>query len=396
MDLANSSWEFLEKTNYNKEGILCSKTEQGIVSILLNLLYSKMLPEMIKKSPEADHFPGKTGTDQLSDFSLSISISSGLMNSTGLYLPPGVVGIIEVDEPMPFVTVHIGLHQDIQYVKIPPWKRWPSISIEKDLSEKRIEISSPFGGIVNLMSNNPEAEITSVFNFRNFCQYPVYMRSDPSFFDKTKDNDVSWGEIVTNNVILTLPSSKLREITDFEKICEKIDLIADEVSKFVHYEQQDHYRIVFDIEEFEGMNDNYPITLNFDDMNDILDNIDEPNLSIFSLATSMALASMKEGFDNALELTLSKIAATYALKKLYKSFDPYLLPQTGKFPCNSKDLFEKLLQIDEENNYEAISKTIKYLDFKETVLENRKMFVSTLSKVIGRKISIPIYMFTNK
>lgn len=104
--------------------------------------------------------------------------------------------------------------------------------------------------------------------------------SDPDIWEKTKNINVPWGELDTGKIIFTLPSSKLREISDFNKVKDVYDVILNGISCFMSCLPNKKYRIVFDIETLDD-EFAYPIFLNIDEIDHVLIEIDHPTAELF-------------------------------------------------------------------------------------------------------------------
>ena len=387
VDLLNASCEYLERTNYIKDDKMCNETPQGIVTVLLVQLLLKLPVNMIKESPNLERFPGKTGDVKLSNFEIDFDLNSELWVSTGLWLPPGVVGTIEADEPLPSVTIHIGSHSDVLYTKPQPWSRWPNIATVAQMTTKSIDIASPFGGITYIILNDTQKEIHSKIRFHNFCNFPVADASDKSRWEQTKNIDVPWGEIVSKNVIFTLPTERIKKIESILPIIfEKFDFVADEISQFMSYQLVGPYRYVFDIEEYDGMRDGYPIAIPMREIDNILYSFDKPTKELFAAISSMALVSMKEGFEHELENALADIAALDVMKKLFKN------ENVREYCVNDTYTFKVLWEIDEKSGGEIIKNVLKNITLDETEgkeAQNKLIFTKKLSELTKSRVYIP-------
>ena len=219
IDLMESSWEYLNSTGYNKDGKICPLMTHAIIAVLLIDLYAKLPPEYVKPIPESEILPGKTGNVELSEFDKQITLESETWVSTGLWLPAGVIGEIEIEEPMPEIHAHVGSHHESLISKTTPWKRWPLCVSVAPLSKTVTKVVSALGGIVYIAINNPVSEKKTIsMKFKNFCKHPMADYRDPNIWEMTKDLEVPWGEIHSENLIFTLPTEKMREIGNFSKI----------------------------------------------------------------------------------------------------------------------------------------------------------------------------------
>ena len=343
-----ASWNYLRATGYNQDGKICPLLQQAIVTVLLIDLYTKLPPEQIKPIPEYEILPGKTGEVELTDYERDIQLQSYTYMSTGLYLPAGIIAEIEIDEPMPEVHVHIGAHNESLISKPSPWKRWPLCVSVFPLSKTVTKVVSSFGGIVYVACNNTNGENKSIhIKFKNYCLHPIADYRDSSQWENTKDLEVPWGEIYAENLIITLPTSKMREISDFTDIYSKLSKLVNLLAEFLSFEIERPYRIVFDIDlpddqpSFE-----YPIVFLEEDMNGILCELDHPSHILFKALTVLGIVSIREDcFDQMTETALAHVAGSVAMKAIWPDFDP--LEILGD---QSPPLFKEFWKIHNFNN----------------------------------------------
>lgn len=326
-DMAKSAWDFLIRENYSTENGICPKTTHKIVVILLSDLFTKLPPNYIKPVQDHKFFPGKTGIVKQGDFHKTIQLRSDVLISTGLWLPAGVCGMVECQNLNLNIHIQVGSHQESLLTKPGPWKRWPSIVSINFLQKKETTIASPFGGIVyvatfNIQSKEP-TEIDLVFH--NFCECPMAIYSNSSIWNATKDIDVPWGEIITKDIIFTVPTKKMREINDFEQIFKTFDIITQELRKYIGNIIEKPYRIVFDIElPYENPSCSYPIVFKLEDIDGILINFKEPTPELFNVVVLLVIFSICEDcFDGITENAIASLIATLIFQKLYHDFDPF-------------------------------------------------------------------------
>jgi len=358
IDISESSWEFLRKTNYSTDQGICPELTHGIVAVLLIDLYTKLPLDHIHAIPEAKFLPGLTGDVTLGEFEIERDIQNETWISTGLWLPAGTIGTIESAEPLPDVHVQIGSHHESLVTKQAPWKRWPLTVSVSPLSETVTRVASPFGGIVYIAVNNMAQEIQKhvVLKFKNFCHHPTADYRDPSIWEATKDIQAPWGEIVANNVIFTLPSDTMRSIQDFSTIFKKFEIIVEELSKYMSYDVDRPYRFVFDIElPDEQPSCGYPLVFQLEDVSGILCEFHKPSNQLFTAVTLMAIVSIRENcFDDVTETAIATIATSVIFRKIFDGFDPfdfagYMLPT----------LFHELWEIHTNFDENLIPTTLK-------------------------------------
>lgn len=326
LEIEETSWEYMKRSHYHTVDGICPKLTHGIIAVLLIDLYTKLPLEHVKPIPEAEISPGLTGDVVLEDFTVTVHLQNESWISTGLWLPAGTIGTVECNKIISDVYIQIGSHHESLVTKQAPWKRWPLIVYVTSISELVTKTVSAFGGIVYIAVNNIEDDTTKELNvtFRNFCRHPISKYDDPHAWELTKDIQVPWGEIHTDNIIFTLPTEYMKKIGDFSRINEKFSIIVRELTAFMSYPIERPYRIVFDIELPEDSPScGYPLVFLIDDIPGILLSFDEPTTQLFTAVTLMAIVSIREDcFDTVTETALATIATSVIFKKLFKNFDP--------------------------------------------------------------------------
>ena len=238
--------------------------------------------------------------------------------------------MIETETPNPDILIHIGSHNDLLLFEPRPWKRWPSVASAFQLDSEKINVGTPFGGIVYVTLTPPEPvdpfEIT--LTFKNFCQHPLAVVGNPAIWNQTKDMDVPWGELDAGDIIFTLPSDKLRSIPDFEKVKKVFDVIINGISNYMSYLLDIPYRFVFDVEisdsDKQCFRYIYPLVFHIDEINGILFDIDNPTPELFNAVSMMASASIREGcFDNTAKRAIVNVASAVIFQELYPNFSPF-------------------------------------------------------------------------
>ncbi|KAH0794410.1 hypothetical protein GPJ56_001703 [Histomonas meleagridis] len=327
-DLTDCAWEFLHRTNYHAENGICPEEVHGIVVVLLMYLYTILPVNLVKPIPEHVDFPGKTGDVELSDFQKTFKLQRDEWISTGLWLPAGVPATVICEPIIQGAHVQIGSQHESLLTKPGPWKRWPSIISVSLLAEKCTKVISAFGGIVYVgyAPTNPiqTETLTIDLTFHNFCEHPIADYKDPSIWERTKNIQVPWGEIVAKDITFTVPTSKMLELDNFDKIFEKFNIIIQEVTNYIGYSPPKPYRIVFDIELPEDCPScGYPLAFDLQDIDNILSNFDSPTTQLFTAVTMLTVVSILEDcFDHVTETAIATLAASVVFQKLFPGFDP--------------------------------------------------------------------------
>lgn len=214
--------------------------------ILRSSNYSK-----IKAQPSAAVFPGapkagyqfidKTITiihKKIADSLVGIVSTLGysgydhdVMYSTGLYAVAGKFIEVDVPKDVKNAQVQIGAHTDrLNYwiAGTEDWRRMPIITKTQKLKPGINKLTSPFGGLVYINFGYKAKDITAEFAFKHVISSPYFLLGETSKQDwekQLKENKAPWGELATNNIILTLPDSVLQTIKDPDKVMKLWDLI---------------------------------------------------------------------------------------------------------------------------------------------------------------------------
>ena len=109
------------------------------------------------------------------------------------------------------------------------WRRMPIITKKQQLVAGKNRLASPFGGLIYI-DIKPKAESRKIdFKISHAIAAPLFVLGKSSHSDwenQLKDNKAPWGEMATQNVILTLPDSVLQTIKNPEEVLKLWDLVV--------------------------------------------------------------------------------------------------------------------------------------------------------------------------
>ncbi|TCD05645.1 hypothetical protein EZ449_16285 [Pedobacter frigidisoli] len=153
--------------------------------------------------------------------------------STGLYAIAGE--FIEIDIPKGINTkdlkVQIGAHSDRldQWVAgKEDWRRMPIVTKTQALKNGKNIVASPFGGLVYI-SISPKAENwESNILIKHAISAPIFILGKTTKAEwavQLQSNNAPWGELASENIILTLPDSVLKKVSDPDEVMKLWDLI---------------------------------------------------------------------------------------------------------------------------------------------------------------------------
>jgi hypothetical protein len=186
----------------------------------------------VKAHPAAADFPGPVpaGAKRVKQ---TMSIDGRVPNwhGTGLYAAPGEVVLVTIpaDAVGAGLGVRVGPHTDTLW-GLPKWQRFPEISSYKALRATTVGIASPFGGTVFI--DVPDGCKLGVFDvtIQNAVAAPRFVRGKTSLADwlnTIRNAPGPWAELEGNFVILSVPSSSVRDLNDPEALMAYWDQVME-------------------------------------------------------------------------------------------------------------------------------------------------------------------------
>jgi hypothetical protein len=167
----------------------------------------------------------------------------------------------------------------------------------------------------------PESATVRLF-FTGFSPHPLFSAAHG---ESSRESLVPWGEIHAPNLILTVPTAKLREVPDLAALCAALGKVVQTVVAFTNYLVQRPFRVVFDIDP--GDPPGYPVVLPLDLVDDILLNANTPTLGLFTLLRHLAVVSIREGcLDDITEDAIAYLVTVAVLQSVYPGFEQATSP----------------------------------------------------------------------
>jgi hypothetical protein len=199
---------------------------RGRVALLMDLeALDRTEPRRVKAHPAADVFPGAVpARARRKTRSIIVDLTVPRWHSTGLYAAPGhlVTVVRESGPPIDGMGVRIGCHTDFIGGK-DQWKRVPAIATRVPIVADETEIASAFGGLLYIeVPNNPKVPGTgpsrsASFIIRGAVPAPTWIHGTTTleeWRDRERNQPAPWGELISDRVILSLPSEVLRDLDD--------------------------------------------------------------------------------------------------------------------------------------------------------------------------------------
>ncbi len=255
----------LEELLYRRGGeVLCGPSHGVSIKYPLELLLvryqswkAQSLPmDELYAAKSADLWPGAVPRDaERVTKKITLYPGEGGWVSTGLYVPPGEVITIKAGSLSGTLTAQIGCHSDKLDPKIVPfdengqpmddpydpvapnlmkvkmgWQqvtdnrplwRWPDMVRQFRITKKRQEIGHVLGGVLWLSWNGGSRPMT--VEISGCVQMPWFrlgLDTNEEWVSTISKYPAPWAEIQTKNIIFTVESKYVRDITDMVSLCQ--------------------------------------------------------------------------------------------------------------------------------------------------------------------------------
>lgn len=195
--------------------------------------------------------------------------------STGLYAIPGqpfyITSSLNTNDND--IAIVVGSHSDFLGAgksMLEAWKRAPGVASYFGVDKHLEYASSPFGGLI-YVAVRPEADSLDLkITFDKVIRSPLFQLDKTTLRDwkaQLASNCAPWGEIASDNVVITLPDSILKQIGNPRELLETWDEIigsALELAQIRKYVTRP-IRIVVDKQISNGiLHSGYPIMVEHD------------------------------------------------------------------------------------------------------------------------------------
>lgn len=223
--------------------------------------------DRLKAHPAAQSFPGAVAADA-KRVSVDVIVDTAVPDwaSTGLYAAPGEA--IDVTIPANAASaglgVRIGAHTD-QLWHLNKWERFPEISIFTSLRQAVTRVGNAFGGPVYITVPSGSRLGRISVRISGAVQMPYFVQGETRLSDwrrSIRAYPAPWAELATKKIILTVPSSVVRDLDDPEAVLSIWDTGMDAIADLaaIPRERRRPERICCDQQISAGyMHSGYPI-----------------------------------------------------------------------------------------------------------------------------------------
>ena len=173
--------------------------------------------------PDADSFPGIVlePADRVIT-AVNVGVNQSRWHSTGLYAAPGerITFRIPTADIQRGLVAHIGCHTDNigDSPKRENWHRFPIITNSIALNKRTVELANPFGGPIYIDMPGSDKAVKSREQIRveivGAVEAPIFIlgKTTRAEWDNSRLAPAPWGELVCDNMVLSVPSKLLRQL----------------------------------------------------------------------------------------------------------------------------------------------------------------------------------------
>lgn len=186
------------------------------------------VPASAQRVEQTVTIPVKVGTQGLNDPG-SVYYRP---HSTGLYVPAGekvTITISERDIKQQF-RAQIGVHKD-DVTHLDQFRRVPlDMTTTFRLDVKQVDVYSPYGGLLLINIADTTTLKTITINVKGAVKAPYFKLGETSEQDwnvTIRNNPAPWAEIASDKIVLTVPSYRIRNLSNPVKLMQFWDEVLD-------------------------------------------------------------------------------------------------------------------------------------------------------------------------
>ena len=254
-----------------------------IAAVLEARRIARLPADQVRANPAAASFPGAVSANaqRLKDQTVLVDTAVPEWHSTGLYAAPGEIVTVTIPNSASSkgLGVRIGSHTD-ELWKVDPWWRFPKITNEQKIAGTKLRTANPFGGTIYITVPDYPASFagdagakrgTVPVTISGGVAQPYFIKGKTSLADwkmRLRSSPAPWAELQGDRIILSLPSSAVRDLDDPEALMTYWDQVADAAADLydIPRQRKRQERYCVDVQISAGyMHSGYPI-MTFDDV----------------------------------------------------------------------------------------------------------------------------------
>jgi hypothetical protein len=244
----------------------------------------KLRPQDVKAHPAHAAFPGAVPADAPREKVTQQAVlpHAGWL-SLGLYAPAGEVVTVELSgelQSAPGLGVQIGCHTD-QLWHHDNWDRVPDISSRVSIVGGKASIASAFGGLIYITvpdDRGAAKQATGTITISGAVRAPLFVLGKTSAAEwrsTIRNFPAPFAELATDKVIVSVPSSSIRNLDDPEALMTTWNQILDAAADLaaIPRDRKRPERYTADVQISAGyMHSGYPIMTHLDAAEDMTSN----------------------------------------------------------------------------------------------------------------------------
>lgn len=255
-----------------KEPVKADQPLARLAVVLDHEFARNLAPEEVTAHPAAAAFPGPVPADA-PRVSRELTVDTHVpgWHSTGLYASPGEVITVTVPAAAAGqgLAVRIGCHTD-ELWSLESWKRFPAIAMRRPLAAAQTRLASRFGGplYIDVPGDCQLDEITVTVD--GAVEAPFFVAGRTSlreWRERIRHRPAPWAELAGDKVILSVPSTVVRDLEDPERLMAFWDQVLDANADLAQRprERNRPERYCTDVQISAGyMHSGYPIMTHLD------------------------------------------------------------------------------------------------------------------------------------
>jgi len=267
-------------TEHADELVPSAKKPVGVGDIMKRLAITMQLvagerlsADQVQAYPAADAFPGSVPADA-PRIRRNITVDTAIpgWHSTGLYAPPGSVIEVKMAGSPPSgnkpLAVRIGCHTDGVW-HLDKWQRLPEIADRWPITTATTRVANPVGGLIYIDVPDRTAPNRWQFEISGAVAAPYYKLGVTTTADwqTERKQPGPWAELASDRVIITVPSTHIRDLADPQALMEVWNQVLDACADLaaIPRERRRPERYVADQQISAGyMHSGYPIMTHLD------------------------------------------------------------------------------------------------------------------------------------
>ena len=257
------------------------QTAARLTAALYVTQHNRTPAEAVQAHPASADFPGPvpTGAPRISR-TVSINKAVPRWHSTGLYAAPGEQVTVTMPDTAPTdgsFHVRVGSHT-ANITRLPQWPRMPEVSRRFPVTSATTTVANAFGGLIYVEVPAGAAPGNMNVHIEGAVEAPLFVlgQTDPEEWrNSIRHAPGPWAEVAGRNIIVTTPSSQVRDLDHPDTLAETWDRAVDlaaELAAWPGGHRPSPERFIVDRQPTAGtMYSGYPLTADMAHQSNLVD-----------------------------------------------------------------------------------------------------------------------------